>query len=126
MEYGYLKLMTSQIDPVHFIKIENTYYTLSFTKSNKISFIKNYNMAKIELAYDNTSIENRIGPFCIKRERIDFNTLKNDCNHIKVHAFVIEDKKQIENFLKMSIENNFYYFPIDYLDQISLIAYKEL
>lgn len=127
MERSYLNLVTSQIDPVHYIKIDNYYYTLSFEDSCKVAFINKHKQALIELAYD-LNVENYVGPFDVKRKQVDkqqFEIMKQDKKYIIVDASIIKDKQQIADFQKLSEDINFYYFPEEYIGEIVLIKYKK-
>ncbi len=127
MERSYLNLITSQIDPVHYIKIDETYYTLTFRESNKVTFIQEHKQAIIELAYD-LQVDNYVGPFDVSREQVtstQFQDLQANSKYILVAAEVIDDQDQINNFQKLSEDYNFYYFPDEYIDEIVLLKYTK-
>ncbi len=125
MQKGYLDLITSQVDPVHFIKIDDVYYTLSFKLSNKVSFIIAHDYCLIQFSYDMHPVENHVGPFIVKRKQINVDDYLNKKTVKKMKAQVIENKDEIKEFLRLSKKEDFYYFDDSYIDQIVLIKYKE-
>lgn len=128
MKFGYLNLITSQIDPVHYIKRGDYYYTLTFINSNKVTFIKNTTHALIEFGHGNIT-DNYTGPFTVSREQISselYSQLQKTDGYCLVSCEIITDKQDIIDFQKLSIDSNFYYFPDEYIEDILLLKYKIL
>lgn len=126
MQLGYLNLITKQIDPVHYIKRGDYYYTLTFIKSNKVSFIENNSQALIEFGHEHLT-DNYTGPFKVQREQVSsrlYSTLQATDGYYSVSCEVITDKQEILDFQALSIQANFYYFPDEYIEDILLLKYK--
>lgn len=123
--YGYLNLITSQIDPVHFLKIDNNYYTLSFRKSNKVSFIQEKRFVWLDFSYDNSAPVNRRGPFKVKRKQLTTSQFEQEIiGKSKAIAEVITDDREIMKFQEISETNCFNYFPKKYMTKCVLIKYQ--
>lgn len=126
MERGYLNMISRQVDPVHYLKIEGKYYTLSLANSYKVSHVRDNQFIHIELCYD-PATENYMGPFDVKRDILPAIELKTKLDKkcvIKCDAEVIEDLETIKWFQDLSELNDFNYFPADYIDEIVLIRYS--
>lgn len=126
MERGYLNMISRQVDPVHYLKIDGSYYTLSFSDSYKVSHVRDNQSIHIEFSYDPTT-ENYMGPFDVKRDilpAIELKTKLEEDSVIKYEAEVIEDLETIKWFQNLSELNDFNYFPADYIDEIVLIRYS--
>lgn len=126
MERGYLNMISRQVDPVHYLKIDGSYHTLSFSDSYKVSHVRDNQSIHIEFSYDPTT-ENYMGPFDVKRDilpAIELKTKLEEDSVIKYEAEVIEDLETIKWFQDLSELNDFNYFPADYIDEIVLIRYS--
>lgn len=128
MELGYLNLITSQIDPVHYIKQGDYYYTLTFINSNKVTFLKNNNLALIEHAYGE-NCDNYTGPFDVVRDNVDgatFDQMQLQVDIFTVDCQLIYDQAQIREFQKLSTGINFNYFPDEYIEDVLLLKYRRI
>lgn len=127
MKRGYLNCITSQTDPVHYMKINDYYYTLSFRESNKVTFIEENNKLLANFVYEK-NIENCQGPFEVERPKVslsEYNEILNESTAKEMEAEVIEDINKITEFQAYSESNQFNYFPEGYIEEIVLIRYKE-
>lgn len=128
MKRGYLNCVTSQVDPVHYMKIDDYYYTLSFRESNKVTFIKANDKLLANFIYEKNT-ENYQGPFEVERPKVttsEYNETMKESTAKEMKAEIIDDIAKVTKFQEYSESNQFNYFPDDYIEEIVLIRYKEL
>ncbi len=130
MEFGYLNLIGSHIDLVHYILIDGVYYTLTRNNVAKTEDYHNGLDFYIEFVLDLDALTgedkyymNR--PALTSEERTAY--INSDATH-KVSVELVTDQDEIDAFQALSVENDFYYFE-DYENErldIVLMKYKKL
>lgn len=126
MKKGYLKLIGSQIDTLHYICIDGIHYSLTFNDSSKIYDIKDGHEMYIDYYELNQALENRMGPYSYDQDKLsdEERALEIKDAHL-IEVEVCENEAEIEKFQLLSEEHDFNYFPSyeDYAGELALLIY---
>ncbi len=131
MKKGYLKLMCSEIDLVHYILIDETYYTLTRDHVIKVYDIKDNKQFYIEFIDSLKTLEDNdeIDPYFINASPLtdeDIKSFESNENIYPVEIELISDQKEVMDFHNLSVKEDFYYFK-DILNEeypVLLMKYK--
>ncbi len=128
MEKGFLLLTGNYYDLVHYIKIDDVFYTLSRDNVEKIEDINNnvdFYIKYVDLKeLEETRIED---PYFLNEPKLtntDREKIIKDDSFEKVNVIINRNRKQIEQFQKLSVENDFAYFADIKSEEIVLLQYK--
>ncbi len=115
MKKGFLKLISSEIDLVHYIEIDDVYYTLTRDFVPKIEDYKNGNDFYIEFVDSLEQLEkdNPTDPYFLNRSPLtDYEKevirISNNCHLVDIE--LIYDQKEVMDFHNLSVKEDFYYF----------------
>lgn len=129
MEKGYLLLIGNYCDLVHYVKIANTYYTLSRDHVEKIEDIEADVQFYIKIVdLEELRKQRDVDPYFLEEPKLSaemHNMIQADSSFKPITIAVNRNQKAINKFQNLSVENNFAYF--DNLDQeeVVLIEYNE-
>lgn len=129
MEKGYLLLIGNYCDLVHYVKIENTYYTLSRDNVEKIDDIDDDVQFYIKIV-DLAELKNQRAddPYFLQEPRLSAEMRRNiqaDDSYKPVTIAINRNQAAIEKFQDLSIKNNFAYFANLEQEPVVLLEYAE-
>lgn len=130
MEKGYLLLVGNYIDLVHYIKLKDTYYTLSRDNVEKIVDYKNgvdFYIKKVKLHDLETSRET--DPYYMSNPRLtdeEREFIIEGCEFSKIEINISRNSERIIDFHNLSVANDFAYFDDIDAEPIVLLEYKEI
>lgn len=130
MEKGFLLLVGNYYDLVHYIKIEDVYYTLSrdnvekiFDINNKVDFyIKKVTLAELEAT-------RKDDPYYLNHPQLsatDRQALIADQEYQQVDIIINTNQQAISDFQTLSVAEDFAYFKDLSQEDVVLLEYKEL
>lgn len=129
MEKGYLLLVGNYIDLVHYIKLKDTYYTLSRDHVEKIEDYQmgvDFYIKKVQL--NDLEANRSTDPYYMNHPRLTSDErefIVEGCDFTKVDLYINRNQDSIVNFQMLSVANDFAYFGDIEAEPIVLLEYKE-
>lgn len=115
MQKGFLKLMSTEIDLMHYIEIDNVFYSLTRDHVSKVDDIKQGNKFYIEFVNSLEELQERnpSDPYFLNHPPLtdlekEAIASSEDCHLITIE--LIDDLDEVMAFHKFSVDHDFNYF----------------